>query len=188
MQYGQYPDVSFHTLLPALASTLKSKGNFSQTPEDGGFVAKIPDGPKDQMVKHEAFWPMISSFLEEGDIIVTETGTSSFGITSTALPKGATLISQVLWGSIGYAGGATLGALMAAKEAPGPRRRVILFTGDGSIQLTVQDIATMLKNGLKPILVVLNNDGYTIERLIHGETAKCESTPRHRARVSQLGD
>lgn len=59
---------------------------------------------------------------------------------------------------------------MAAKESPTPRR-VILFTGDGSIQLTVQDISTMLKHGLKPILVILNNDGYTIERLIHGKTA-----------------
>lgn len=29
-----------------------------------------------------------------------------------------------------------------------------------------------LRNGLKPILVILNNDGYTIERLIHGKTAK----------------
>jgi pyruvate decarboxylase len=101
---------------------------------------------------------MIGEFLQENDIVVAETGTSSFGMISTALPKGATLISQVLWGSIGYAGGSTLGALMAAKESPVPRR-VILFTGDGSIQLTVQDVATMLKNGLKPILVILNNDG-----------------------------
>jgi len=30
----------------------------------------------------------------------------------------------------------------------------------------------MIRQGLKPILVVLNNDGYTIERMIHGENAK----------------
>ncbi|GAA5898576.1 alpha-keto acid decarboxylase family protein [Sporobolomyces salmoneus] len=170
VQYGTYPEVSFHTLLPALASALKPKQDVSRAPRDGGLKTEIPEGPTDQMVKQEAFWPMIGDFLQEDDIIVTETGTSSFGIISTALPKGATLISQVLWGSIGYAGGSTLGALMAARESPTPRR-VILFTGDGSIQLTVQDIATMLKNGLKPILVILNNDGYTIERLIHGKEA-----------------
>ncbi|GAA6020346.1 hypothetical protein JCM11491_000321 [Sporobolomyces phaffii] len=170
VQYGSYPEVSFHTLLPALASTLKSKRDLKKAPHDAGLDIEIPDGPKDEMIKQDAFWPMIGSFLQEGDIVVAETGTSSFGIISTRLPKGATLISQVLWGSIGYAGGATLGCLMAARESPTPRR-VILFTGDGSIQLTVQDIATMLKHGLKPILVVLNNDGYTIERLIHGKTA-----------------
>jgi pyruvate decarboxylase len=48
-------------------------------------------------------------------------------------------ISQVLWGSIGYATGATLGAALAARELEDtPERRVILFTGEGSLQLTVQ--------------------------------------------------
>ncbi|GAA5938357.1 alpha-keto acid decarboxylase family protein [Sporobolomyces koalae] len=170
VQYGTYPEVSFHTLLPLLASTLKSKQEVTKAPRDGGLDVQVPEGSKDEMVKQEAFWPMMGQFLQEDDIIVAETGTSSFGIISTPLPKGATVVSQVLWGSIGYAGGATLGCLMAAKESPKPRR-VILFTGDGSIQLTVQDIATMLKHGLKPILVILNNDGYTIERLIHGKQA-----------------
>ncbi|GAA5976402.1 hypothetical protein JCM5350_001679 [Sporobolomyces pararoseus] len=170
VQYGKFDEVSFHTLLPALASTLKSKRDATQAPRDGGLDIKIPEGPKNEMVKQEAFWPMIGSFLQENDIVVAETGTSSFGMISTALPKGATLVSQVLYGSIGWATGSTLGCLLAAKESPVPRR-VILFTGDGSIQLTVQDIATMLKHNLKPILVVLNNDGYTIERLIHGKQA-----------------
>lgn len=84
------------------------------------------------------------------------------------LPHNATFVSQVLWGSIGWTGGATLGALMAATEATYDRR-VILFIGDGSLQLTVQEIATMIRHGLKPIIVVLNNDGYVIERLIHGK-------------------
>ncbi|GAA5835602.1 hypothetical protein JCM5353_000904 [Sporobolomyces roseus] len=171
VQYGNYESVSFHTLLPALASTLKPKQKNTQAPHDGGLDVKIPEGSKDEMVKHDAFWPMMGEFFQEDDIIVAETGTSSFGIMQTKLPRGATVVSQVLWGSIGYAGGATLGCLMAAKESSKPRR-VILFIGDGSIQLTVQDISTMLRNGLKPILVILNNDGYTIERLIHGKTAK----------------
>ena len=51
-----------------------------------------------------------------------------------------------------------------------PKRRVILFVGDGSLQLTVQEISTMCKwECNNTYLFVLNNDGYTIERLIHGE-------------------
>lgn len=99
---------------------------------------------------------------------MAETGTSSFGIIDVPLPSGATMVSQVLYGSIGYATGSTLGCLKAAQEAKTPRR-TILFTGDGSMQLTVQEVATMLRQGLKPILVLLNNDGYVIERCIHGE-------------------
>lgn len=44
----------------------------------------------------------------------------------------------------------------------------IFFTGDGSLQLTAQEIATMIRHKLKPIIFVINNEGYTIERLIHG--------------------
>ncbi|GAA5949959.1 hypothetical protein JCM21900_005538 [Sporobolomyces salmonicolor] len=171
VQYGHYPDVSFHTLLPALAQSLKPKRDVTQPPKDLGLDRKVPEGNMDEMVKHDAFWPLWGKFFQEGDIVVAETGTSSFGMISTPLPKGATFVSQVLWGSIGWAGGATLGCLLAAKESPTPRR-VILFIGDGSLQLTVQEIATMLRHNLKPILVVLNNDGYTIEKLIHGETAE----------------
>ncbi|KAJ8296115.1 putative pyruvate decarboxylase C3G9.11c [Rhodotorula toruloides] len=170
VQYAHYPSISFHQLLPALTKVLKHKPNVTHPPSDRGLQTQIPDGDADKVVSQAAFWPMMGKFFEEGDIVVAETGTSSFGMISTPLPKGSTFVSQVLWGSIGWTGGATLGALLAAKEAPKPRR-VILFIGDGSLQLTVQEVATMVRLDLKPILVVLNNDGYTIEKKIHGETA-----------------
>ena len=62
-----------------------------------------------------------------------------------------------------------MGAAFAAEEID-PKKRVILFIGDGSLQLTVQEISTMIRWGLKPYLFVLNNDGYTIERAIKGPT------------------
>jgi pyruvate decarboxylase len=37
---------------------------------------------------------------------------------------------------------------------------------------TLQEIGTMLRRGLFPYLFVLNNDGYEIERQIHGVTAE----------------
>ena len=120
----------------------------------------------------EYLWTKVSSWFREGDIIITETGTSAFGIVQSRFPKNSIGISQVLWGSIGYTVGATCGAAMAAQELD-PKRRVILFVGDGSLQLTVQEISTMCKwECNNTYLFVLNNDGYTIERLIHGEKAQ----------------
>lgn len=86
-------------------------------------------------ITHQWLWPQLTAWLQERDIVVTETGTSNFGISMTRLPKDAIAINQVLWGSIGYALAATEGAAMAAKEAG--LKRTILFTGDGSFQLTV---------------------------------------------------
>lgn len=169
VQFATYPDISFHTLLPLLTTSLTKKDSVP-APKDAGLVKKIPDGAKDEMVKQEAFWPLMGTFFKEDDIILAETGTSSFGLIDVPVPKGSSVLSQVLYGSIGWATPATLGAAVAAKEAGKPRR-TILFTGDGSLQLTVQDISTMIRQGLKPILVVLNNESYVIEKVIHGPEA-----------------
>jgi len=115
-------------------------------------------------------WPRVGEFLKENDIVITETGTANFGIWETKFPKGVTAVSQVLWGSIGYSVGATQGAALAARDA-GEDRRTILFVGDGSFQLTVQEVSTMIRLGLKPIIFLINNGGFTIERFIHGMEA-----------------
>lgn len=126
-----YPNVSFHTLLPILARTLKPKA-VEATPEHAGLVTKIPEGDANAVVTQAAFWPSWGKFFQPNDIILAETGTSAFGMLDVALPPGSTFISQTLYGSIGYAGGALLGALKAAQEA-GVKRRTILFIGDGSL-------------------------------------------------------
>ena len=36
--------------------------------------------------------------------------------------------------------------------------------------MTAQEVSTMLSYNLKPIIFLINNDGYTIERDIHGAT------------------
>lgn len=78
-------------------------------------------------------------------------GTANFGILEARFPANVTHISQVLYGSIGYSVGALQGAALACKEDE-PDRRAILFVGDGSLQLTVQEIATMIRHKLKPTM------------------------------------
>ena len=111
-------------------------------------------------------WNYISGFLKEDDVIIGEVGTSNSALSGIKLPATAKYIAQPLWGSIGYTLPALLGSLLAA-----PERRQILFIGDGSFQLTVQELSTIIRHGLKPIIFLLNNGGYTIERLIMGENA-----------------
>jgi len=59
-----------------------------------------------------------------------------------------------------------LPALLGAQLAD-PARRMVLLIGDGAAQQTIQELGTILRLGLKPLIIVLNNDGYTIERAIH---------------------
>jgi pyruvate decarboxylase len=100
-----------------------------------GHVDKVytaPQGGKE--IKHDWLWSRMGGWFNDSDIILTETGTSSFGLTNVPLPPKATYIAQILWGSIGWSVGATLGAALAAKESK-EERRTVLFVGDGSLQL-----------------------------------------------------
>ncbi|KFY86642.1 hypothetical protein V500_07505 [Pseudogymnoascus sp. VKM F-4518 (FW-2643)] len=126
------------------------------------------------MVTQDTFWQRISSFFQPGDIILTETGTASSGGGDFVLPPDTTLINSSIWLSIGYMLGACAGGSLALRDMVSenlrPNGRTILFIGDGSLQMTTQAISDMIRNRLDVIIFVINNDGYTIERLIHGMT------------------
>ncbi|ODQ82078.1 hypothetical protein BABINDRAFT_59093 [Babjeviella inositovora NRRL Y-12698] len=144
-----------------------------QTDSQGAQVSSLdPLGPLPQ----DYLWSRLGSWLREDDIVITETGTSAFGVIQTRFPDRTLGISQVLWGSVGFTVGATLGAVLAAEETD-TTRRVILFVGDGSLQLTVQEISTMVRWGTKPYLFVMNNDGSTIDRLLHGNASYNDIQP-----------
>jgi indolepyruvate decarboxylase len=83
------------------------------------------------------------------------------GLAVALMPKGATFQNQSLWGSIGWATPAAVGAAVAARN-----RRVVLVTGEGPHQLTVWEISQFGRRSLKPIVFVLNNSGYLIEHLL----------------------
>ena len=84
------------------------------------------------------------------------------------LPDDCTYITGAfVWCSIGYATGALLGAIFAS-----PGRRHILLTGEGSLQMTAQEISTVMRHDLKPWIFVTQNEGYTVERCVLGKDAR----------------
>ena len=107
------------------------------------------------------FYPRLQNMLRSGDVLVAETGSCMLYMTPMLLPEGVSFQTQVLWGSIGWATAAAEGICMANKAG-----RTILVTGDGSHQLTANEIGTMGRYGIKPIIFVLNNALYGIEVVI----------------------
>lgn len=127
---------------------------------------------KDEQLTQKRFWKMVETFLLQGDTVVGEQGTSFFGLTNVPLKKDMHFIGQPLWGSIGYTFPSTLGSQIANKDS-----RHLLFIGDGSLQLTVQELGTAIREKLTPIVFVINNNGYTVEREIHGATEQYNDIP-----------
>ena len=106
----------------------------------------------------------LQEFVKDNDILVVETGIVPHGMCQIKFPKNVEMHTQTLWGSIGWATPATLGICLA-----NPKSRVILVTGEGSHQLTAMEIGNMLRRGIKPVIIVLNNGGYTIERVLSND-------------------
>jgi pyruvate decarboxylase len=130
VQYARYNGVGMKAMLPRLTEKLRSFHPVSSKIPVPDFIKKVPGEPSHD-ITHLWFWPRLSFFFQNQDVIVTETGTSNFGILDVPLPASATLVSQVLWGSIGWSVGSCFGAALAAKELGRPR--TILFVGDGSL-------------------------------------------------------
>lgn len=172
VQYALYPGLGMKHLLPKLTARLHPLDSPASAASVPPFRAILPKAEEDPLgeetISHLYFWPRMSQFIRPEDVVVTETGTSSFGALEMPLPAKSIYLSQILWGSIGWATGATVGAALAARERR-LKGRTLLFTGDGSLQLTAQELSTAMRHGLAPIVFVLNNRGYTIERHLHGK-------------------
>ena len=107
------------------------------------------------------FYPRLQRRLRAGDTLIIETGSCMFHLNPMRLPAGVGVEAQGLWGSIGWGTPATLGIAMAKTEG-----RTWLVTGDGSHQLTLNELAVMGRYGVTPVIFVLNNGLYGIEDVI----------------------
>ena len=154
-------------LLSALASGPSWRSPGLSTFPNTGNNLPVGDVQSSRTLTQEILWSHLQCYLQPGDIVAADAGTALFAGARLKLPAGVTFVAQPIWGSIGYGLPAVLGAGLAA-----PERRQLLFIGDGAFQMTARELSTILRLDLKPIIFLLNNDGYTIERLIHGANSR----------------
>ena len=119
VKHALYNNVAMADVLSAFSQRLQHRDpqtlNFKSATDnlDAGFIEPIVGGSS-AAITQQHFWYRFAHFLQEDDIIVAETGTCLFGASIVPLPKGATFVGQVLWGSIGYSVGSLLGCAIAA--------------------------------------------------------------------------
>ena len=63
------------------------------------------------------------------------------------------------WGGLGFGLPAAAGAQAAA-----PDRQVICITGDGGVQFNIQELGTCVQYGLKPVILVFNDNAWGLLR------------------------
>jgi len=152
-----FGSVRIADVLAALAKLKSGAPRYKRTPQGNPSI----NGKPSDKITMDALYPRYAAFIRSGDNVVLESGSSSFGVPPLTLPDDVRVHIQMLWGSIGWATGASFGIALAD-----PKRKTILITGEGSHQLTANEIGNMGRFGANPIILCLNNDGYMVERAL----------------------
>lgn len=102
------------------------------------------------------FTEKLSECLEHRDVIIIDSGSSSYVVSqSIKIKKGQRFIASGGLGSMGYALPASIGASVALGG-----KRVICITGDGSLQMNLQEMQTVVQYKLPIKIFIFNNNGY----------------------------
>ncbi|AKB58423.1 alpha-keto acid decarboxylase family protein [Methanosarcina barkeri] len=163
--YTDYINVKMLDVLEELTKRLNKR-----TDINGPFARRpaVPEINAEDPIMADYLYAKYAEFFKPDDIIIADSSSSFYGLLPLLLPKGTKFENQMLWAAIGWATPASFGTALAA-----PDRRVILITGEGSHQMTAQEISQFYRHGLKPIIFVLNNQGYLIERMLSKKVDYC---------------
>ena len=164
IKHHVYPQVSLGDFMHGLRAGLPQGQRAQVTPGHVALSGRSDFNPVPaQKITLKRFFQAINRYLNNHNLIISDAGNASlFGASELFLPDAVPFIAQAFYVSIGYALPATLGAKLAA-----PNLRPITFVGDGAFQMTVQELSTIIRHGLNPIIFLMNNDGYAIERVLH---------------------
>jgi len=158
-----FTPISLQDAMAVLHRVVSELDDVAPMPAAAAPAPQTPREPATGPLTQDGLWSVLASQLESANIVAADQGTSYFGMASHRFPAKSTFIGQPMWGSIGY----TLPAIIGAGLAD-PSRRPVLLIGDGSAQLTIQEMGVMIREKLPVVVVLVNNDGYTVERAIHG--------------------
>jgi acetolactate synthase-1/2/3 large subunit len=118
----------------------------------------LPEYKSSKLVNSYYFSEQLSKLADKNDLVLVDTS-SVFHVTCQTwkIKKGQRFITTGGISTMGY-WPAAIGACVASG------RRTIVVTGDGSLQMNVQELATVKQNKLPIKIFVINNHGYLLIR------------------------
>jgi indolepyruvate decarboxylase len=124
-------------------------------------IAGEPAGTADDPVTVASLFRRLGTFLTDGMIVLADPGDALFAAIDLPVYEARDFLAPAFYASLGFAVPAAIGAQLAH-----PDERPLVLVGDGAFQMTGMELSTCARYGLDPIVIVLNNAGYTTERLI----------------------
>lgn len=166
-----FDNVSFEDILPKLLEILVKHNSNLPKFKIPKTIFQIEQIPSNTPISQTKMLETLQKFFKPNDVIITETCSMMFGLPDIRLPSNVKLIGQHYYLSIGMALPCSFGVSVALTELGLKNsKRLILIEGDGASQMTIQELSNFNRQNLiKPLIILLNNNGYTVERIIKGE-------------------
>jgi indolepyruvate decarboxylase len=158
VRYHSYEDVTFSDLLDSLleAPLLEREPPVLDWIES---PTKLADIQADAPITVSRLFRILNDFIVDDIMVIADIGDSLFGAIDLRIHQRTDFLSPAYYTSMGFAVPASIGAQLAS-----PGQRAVVIVGDGAFQMTGLELSTSVRQGLNPIVIVLNNHGYGTER------------------------
>ncbi|MBV9463147.1 MAG: alpha-keto acid decarboxylase family protein [Verrucomicrobiae bacterium] len=160
VHHHYYEGIAFTDFLQALLRADLRNGRRDAPPQTRPVPPKTAAKSGDRVTVRSLF-QRLDQFLSDDMMVICDVGDCLFGAVDLTIHKRTEFLASAYYTSMGFAVPAALGAQVA-----NPNHRALVLVGDGAFQMTGQELSTMVRLKLDPIVVVLNNHGYTTERFI----------------------
>ncbi|MDL0401818.1 thiamine pyrophosphate-binding protein [Corynebacterium lehmanniae] len=163
---GNYTNLPIAPVLDVVAQKVeKNSATIEQYNRDdvtGEQAEYTPAADGEQLTRAEMVH-QINELITQDSTLFAETGDSWFNGMHMQLPGGAGFEIEMQWGAIGWSVPSAHGYAVAK----GNDHHTILMVGDGSFQLTAQEVCNMIRYQDNITVIVVNNKGYVIESALH---------------------
>ena len=159
--YRTYEHVTLKEFMEHLATAAIEKKSHGALPKPAAEPQPLKDSEKNDPLTVERFFRILGLHTSENSTIVADTGDALIGAMQLRTAKPSNFLSDAYYLSMGFAVPAAIGAMAAQ-----PENKVFAIVGDGAFQMTGIELSTAAKYNMKPIVFVLNNDGYGTQRHI----------------------
>ena len=159
IKHHRYESIRFQDFVQGLVHTPLPSFPARSLPARTVVLPTTP--PPDRAVTLEGLFRHLDSVLTEKTLVIADVGESLFAAADLHVRHRFEFLSPAYYTSMGFAVPAALGASFAD-----PTLRPIVLVGDGAFQMTGTELASCLRYGQAPIVIVLNNRGYSTEREI----------------------
>ena len=159
IKHHHYDSVLFEDFVGALATSPLPSFPTRSYPEQSCEV--FTDPPANAHITLRFLFGHLDGLLHEKTIVIADVGESLFASADLHVRQSCEFLSPAYYTSMGFSVPAALGAGFAD-----PSLRQIVLVGDGAFQMTGTELATCIRYGQAPIVIILNNRGYSTEREI----------------------